>query len=57
VNYLLPILVFGVLIGAYYVLISRKRSPGEGLAFLLTIVAAFPLLDGGLLLFREYGRW
>jgi hypothetical protein len=57
VNHLLPILVFGLLIGAYYVLISRKRTPGVGWAFLLVIIAAFPLLDGGLLLFREYGRW
>jgi hypothetical protein len=57
VNYLLPILVFILLIGAYYVMIGRKRNPGEGAAFLLAIVAALPLLDGGLLLVREHGRW
>ena len=56
-NYLLPILPFSLLIGAYYVFISRARTRGEGVAFVLAIVAAFPLLDGGFLLAMEYGRW
>jgi hypothetical protein len=56
VNYLLSILGFVVMIGAFYVLAGRRRTRGEGPAVLLAVVAAFPLLDGGLVLFREYGR-
>ncbi len=55
-NYLLGILPFFLLIGAYYVLISRKTTRNESFAFVLAIVALIPLWDGGLLLFREHGR-
>lgn len=55
-NYLLPILVFYVLMGAFYLLIGRKTSLGEGVGLVLAVAAAFPLLSGGLLLYREYGR-
>jgi hypothetical protein len=56
VNYLLPFVPFAVMMGVLYAFISRKRTAAEGAAFVLAIVAAFPLLDGGLLLAREYGR-
>jgi len=55
-DYLLSILAFVLLVGAFYVLISRKRMRGECVGFVLAIIAALLLLDGGLLLAREYGR-
>jgi hypothetical protein len=54
---LLPVLTFVVLIGGFYVLISRPASPRDGVAFLLAVVAAMPLIDGCMLLSREYDRW
>jgi hypothetical protein len=56
VHYVLPILVFILLIGAGYALIGRRTTRREGAAVLLALVAALPLWDGGLVLAREYGR-
>jgi hypothetical protein len=51
---LLPVLVFVVVIGVFYVLISRPSTPGNGVALLLALLAAMSLIDGCLLLGREY---
>lgn len=45
------------MIGVFYVLISRRSAPGNGLALLLALLAAASLIDGCLLLGREYSLW
>lgn len=56
-NYLTPTFALIVLMGAFYILIGKQRTSREGAALLLAIVAAFLIVRGGWLLFREYGRW
>ena len=51
---LLPYVLFFA--GTYY-LITRKRTGGEVVAFLLVAAGALPFLDGGVTLVREFGRW
>jgi len=56
VHYVLPILVFTLVIGAGYALIGRRTTHREGAAVVLVLVATLPLWDGGRVLAREYGR-
>jgi hypothetical protein len=60
VSYLFSIATFAVIVGVYYSLIgrerTRERTRGAGVGFVLAICAAFPLLDGGVLLVWEWGR-
>jgi hypothetical protein len=60
VSYLFSIATFVVLMGVYYTLIggerTRGRTHGAGVGFVLAICAAFPLIDGGILLVWECGR-
>jgi hypothetical protein len=54
VDYALPIVVYLLPIGALYFFIGRKRTQGEGAAFLLLLAAAAPVTAGGVALFREF---
>lgn len=56
VTYLVSIATFILLAGAFYVLIGKKRTGGEAVAFVLAIASAFPLLEGAYLLVKESGR-
>lgn len=56
VSYLLSISGFILWIGASYAWIGRKSTPREGLAFALALGAVVPLLNGGVLLYREQDR-
>lgn len=53
---LLPVLTFAVVIGGFYVFVTRRTAPKDGVAFLLAIAAGIPLMDGCLLLNRELSR-
>jgi hypothetical protein len=57
VDYLLSLAIFVVLAAVSYASISGKAGPGGGAAVLFALLAAIPLLDGGLILFKEYGRY
>jgi hypothetical protein len=52
----LTIAVFVVLIAGFYFAVTGSLSRRGGLAFVVGIVAAVPLFDGGQLLLREYAR-
>jgi hypothetical protein len=56
VTALLPFATFALFIGAAYFMIGRRITRAQGMAVGLVILAAFPLIDGGLLAVREYGR-
>jgi hypothetical protein len=56
-DYVPALVVFVLAIGALYHFVGRKRKPGEGLVYVLAIAAAFPLVRGGTLAWKELERW
>jgi hypothetical protein len=51
-----PLLQFVQFFAGMYFLTTKRRTSGEIAAFLLVAGASFPLLDGGFLLMKEFGR-
>ena len=56
VNYALPIVVFGLLMAAFYASMGAKPSRDGGAALLLLLLAAVPLVSGGIALLAECDR-
>ena len=56
VTYLVSIATFALLVGAYYLLIGRRRTPRETLGLAVGTLAMLPMLDGGVLLIEEIAR-
>ncbi len=55
-NYVLPIVIFGLLIAAFYVSLGEKSGSRGGAALMLLLLAAVPLGSGGIALLAECDR-
>ena len=55
-DYVPALVTFVLAIGALYHFVGRRRTPGEGPSIVLAVAAAFPLLHGGALIWKELDR-
>jgi hypothetical protein len=53
---MVSIAIFALLVGAYYLLIGRRRTARETAALMAGTIAVLPMLDGGVLLIEEIAR-
>jgi hypothetical protein len=56
-DYVPALVTFVLMIGALYHFVGRTKRPGEGASIVLAVAAAFPLLHGGALVWKELDRW